>query len=37
MSDYRQRIDEELEQAWLNGEISYRDACEEADELWGDQ
>ena len=24
---------EEIEQAWLDGDISYRDACEIADEM----
>lgn len=24
---------EELEDAWLSGEISYREACEEAEEM----
>ena len=31
MSDYGQRIADELEQAWLDGEIGYADACAELD------
>lgn len=30
---YNQRVEDELEQAWLNGEISHADACFELDEL----
>jgi len=37
MSDYRQRIADKLEEAWQNGEISHRDACEELAELDGER
>lgn len=36
MSDYQQRVADELEQAWMNGEISYRDACDELAEMDGE-
>ena|GEM_PF-3869710 len=37
MSDWKQRVADELEQAWQNGEMSHRDACEELAELDGER
>ena len=33
MSTYAERVLEEAEEAWLNGEISYQEACEIAKEM----